>query len=413
VFHKLVDGLKLNKSPAVPMLFYHSIADADDDWLFRHLSCPVSIFESHLKALRWANFHTISLQRLYEYMADGKEVPSRSVVLTFDDGYLDNWVFAYPLLKKYGWHGTIFINPDFVDPTESIRPNLEDVWSGRISAQDLPKNGFLSWQEMREMERSGHIDIQSHGLTHTWYFSSGEIIGFHHPGDPYPWLAWNARPERKYLWMTEDQQAFVPWGTPVYQYDMSLATRRYLPDEDLNTELAEYVRNRGNETFFQSVAWRQQLEQVATDYRQAHGDRGRFESDAELKARLHNELAESKQIIERQLDKKVDFLCWPGAGYNDTSSEISKEVGYLAAQDFSDRRGMKKNRFGEDPSSWGRIFPPSFQRSKTEVEYKGGLYLICRLNMVRGSLLFNFLDKVLKIPFKVSQWLRLPRRSTS
>ena len=115
------------------MVYYHSIVDANDGWQFRHLSCPVSIFESHLKALRWANFHTISLQMLYGYMAEGKEIPSRSVVLTFDDGYLDNWVYAYPLLKKYGLHGTIFVNPDFVDPAESLRPNLEDVWSGRIS----------------------------------------------------------------------------------------------------------------------------------------------------------------------------------------------------------------------------------------------------------------------------------------
>jgi peptidoglycan/xylan/chitin deacetylase (PgdA/CDA1 family) len=398
-----VIGSGMNKSATVPMVTYHSIVDVNDGWQFRHLSCPACIFESHLKALRWANFHTISLQRLYGYMAEGKEIPSRSVVLTFDDGYLDNWVYAYPLLKKYGYHGTIFVNPDFVDPAESLRPNLEDVWSGRISVHDLPTSGFLSWQEMREMESSGYIDVQSHGLTHTWYFSSAEIMDFHHPGDPYPWLAWNAHPERKHLWMTEDQQTFVPWGTPVYQYEKSLATRRYFPDQDLDTMLADYVRDHGSETFFQSVDWRQRLEQVATDYRHIHGDRGRFESDAEYKARLHHELAGSKQLIERQLDKTVDFLCWPGGGYNDTSVAISKEVGYLSSAHSSWDKRVRKNRLGENPSDWSRISLPAFHWSETRVEYKGGLYLICLLNSIRGSYLHIAMYKALKIPFKLSQ----------
>ena len=386
------------------MVTYHSIADANDGWLFRHLSCPVSTFEEHLKALRWADFHTIPLQMLYEYMAKGKEIHPRSVVLTFDDGYLDNWVYAYPLLKKYGLHGTIFVNPEFVSPSAFLRPNLEDAWMGRISAKELPTSGFLSWAEMRVMENSGNIDIQSHGLTHTWYFSSAEIMDFHHPDDTYPWLAWNAQPERKYLWMTEDQRSFVPWGTPVYRHEKSLAARRYFPDQGLDAALADYVRDRGNEAFFQNADWRHQLEQAATDYRRTQGDRGRFESDVEYETRLRYELAASKQMIEKQLDKKVTFLCWPGGGYNETSVKISKEVGYLASVHSSWDRSIKKNQFGEDPSHWSRISPPAFHWSETKVAYKGGLHLICLLNSVRGSYLHTAMYKALKIPFTLSRW---------
>jgi peptidoglycan/xylan/chitin deacetylase (PgdA/CDA1 family) len=401
----LVAGAGTRKSANVPMIMYHSIVDVNNSWQFHHLSCPVSTFESHLKALRWARFQTISLQMLYEHMAKGKDIPRRSVVLTFDDGYLDNWVYAYPLLKKYGLLGAIFVNPDFVDPSESLRPNLDDVWGGRISVNELPTSGFLSWQEMRTMESSGYIDIQSHGLTHTWYFSSPEIIDFHHPGDPYPWLAWNAHPERKHLWMTEEQRTFVPWGTPVYRHEKSLATRRYSPDEGLGDALVNYVMSHGAETFFHRVDWRQRLEQVAVDFRQLQGDRGRFESDEEYKARLFRELAESKQMIERQLDKTVDFLCWPGGGYNDLSLEISKEVGYIASAHSSWDRGIKMNQYGKDPSHWSRISPPWFRWSETRFEYKGGLYLICLLNSVRGSYLDTALYKALRLPFKLSQWL--------
>jgi peptidoglycan/xylan/chitin deacetylase (PgdA/CDA1 family) len=403
VLFNQVAGSRLRTSPNVPIITYHSIVDAKDDWQFRHLSCPVSTFESHLKAIRWANFHTISLQRLYGYMAKGEQIPPRSVVLTFDDGYLDNWVYAFPLLKKYGCHGTIFVNPDFVDPAGSLRPNLEDVWSGQISMHDLPASGFLSWQEMRAMETSGSIDIQSHSLTHTWYFCSAEIVDFHHPGDNYPWLAWNAHPERKHLWMTEDQQTFTSWGTPIYQYQKSLATRRYFPDQDLDRTLVEYVRSQGNENFFKGVDWRRRLEQVVTEYRQANGERGYFESDAELNTRIHHELAGSKQIIESQLGKPVDFLCWPGGGYNVTSVKISKEVGYLSSVHSSHDRDINKNRLGEDPTRWSRISPPAFHWSETRVEYKGGLYLLCLLNSIRGSNFYAVMYKALKIPFKLTQ----------
>jgi peptidoglycan/xylan/chitin deacetylase (PgdA/CDA1 family) len=390
-------------TPIVPIIYYHSIVDAKDNWLFRHLSCPVSTFESHLKAIRHAKIHTISLGMLYHYMAEGKQIPSRSVVLTFDDGYLDNWVNAYPLLKRYGLLGTIFVNPEFVDPSESLRPNLEDVWSGEASVHDLPICGYLSWHEMREMERSGTIDIQSHGLSHTWYFSSPEIVDFHHPGDRYPWLAWNARPERKHLWMTEDQRTYVPWGTPIYQYEKSLATRRYFSDDDLNTVLANYVLHHGNQAFFENVNWYQQLVEVAEAYRKTSNDRGHFESDSEYRARLYHELTGSKRMIEKELGKTVDFLCWPGGGYNDISVEISKEVGYLSSEITSCNQGRKKNRYGEDPSRWSRVFPPNFHWSDTRIEYKGGFYLICLLNSVRGSFLFTGIFKGLRIPFKLFQ----------
>jgi len=387
------------------MVMYHSITDVKDSWQFRHLSCPVNTFESHLRALRWAKYTAISLQHLYGYMANGQEIPSRSVVLTFDDGYLDNWVYAYPLIKKYRMHGTIFVNPDFVDPVESPRPNLEDVWKGHISSKDLPTSGFLSWREMREMEKSGCIDIQSHGMTHTWYFSSPEIIDYHHPGDSYPWLAWNAHPERKYMWMSEDQQNLIPLGTPVYRHEKSLETRRYFPNEVIDQVIADYLSSQGNETFFKRSNWREQLDRLVEPYREANGERGRFETDEEFRARVNYELSESKHLIEIQLNKKVDFLCWPGGGYNDISVEISKEIGYLASTISPQQRSVKNNRYGEEPSRWSRISPPNFRWTGTRVQYKGGFFLTCLLNSIRGSITYTIMYKALKLPIKLYQWM--------
>ena len=88
------------------------------------------------------------------------------LIITFDDGYLDNWLLVFPLLKKYKFKSTIFISPEFVDQKHGIR-----------SINYNP--GFLSWDEMMLMEASGLIDIQSHTMTHTKYFVSEKIKAFH------------------------------------------------------------------------------------------------------------------------------------------------------------------------------------------------------------------------------------------
>ena len=60
------------------------------------------------------------------------DATGKDIVLTFDDGYLDNWVFAYPLLEKYNLRGTIFVNPEFVDPSLEIRANCRMYGPGNV-----------------------------------------------------------------------------------------------------------------------------------------------------------------------------------------------------------------------------------------------------------------------------------------
>ena len=80
------------------------------------------------------------------------------MAITFDDGFLDNWVYAYPILKKYGHHAVIWMSTDFVDPRGGLRPNLEDLWERRIERKDLENLGYLSWDEMRRMVGSAEVE---------------------------------------------------------------------------------------------------------------------------------------------------------------------------------------------------------------------------------------------------------------
>jgi len=340
----------------VPVLMYHSFGPDKPGWLWNHLVMPAEVFQRQMRALRENGWTTISLAALHDHLARGAPLPEKPLVLTFDDGYLDNHTYAWPILKEYGHSAVIWVSTDFVDPAAEPRPTLEDARAGRIQAGELPLRGYLSWAEMREMTASGAIEIQSHAVTHTWYPCGPEIVDFHRPRGidgyvPYPWLGWNRFPQRKHAWMSESLEERVPFGTPVYRHGKSLAVRRWLEDESLADRLARHVAAQGGAAFFERPGWRGELERIAA----GHGaGAGRLETQQEYRERVLGELSASKRMIEQALGARVDFLCWPGGGRNRDVLQLADEAGYLATtthyQDSS-----RRNLFGQDPREINRI----------------------------------------------------------
>jgi peptidoglycan/xylan/chitin deacetylase (PgdA/CDA1 family) len=382
----------------VPVLMYHSVGIPNPNWIWKFLTIPYEIFEDHLRMLKRKGFNTIDFAQLYDYVSSGKTIPPNPIVLTFDDGYLDNWVYAYPLLKKYGFKGTIFVNPEFVDPTEEYRPNLKDVWDGKVKEDNLAPHGFLSWREMREMEKSGVMDIQSHGMTHTWYFTGPEIVDFRHPGDPYVWMNWNKDTSKKYRYLTENQEGLFELGAPVYKHEKSLAVRRYYPDKSLDDFLTQYVKLNGGKDFFKNISWREKLFQIVKDYKGKNALNDGFESELDQRDRYEWELKESKDILEKELRKKIGFLCWPGGGKNEFSIEISKRY-YLASTTSSRDQSKQKNIYGEDPSIIRRIGIPYLgdEKELNNFKYLPGLYLYWFIKEFNGNTSYRFIKKFLKL----------------
>src|SRR5215467_4378678 len=118
----------------IPVLMYHGISENPGKVPYGFLLQETAQFEACMRYLVRNHFTTITLQELHQHLKFCSPLPQNPVVLTFDDGYLDNWVYVYPILKKYGLKGTIFVVPDFVDPTDSRRPNLDDVSAGQVPA---------------------------------------------------------------------------------------------------------------------------------------------------------------------------------------------------------------------------------------------------------------------------------------
>lgn len=387
--------------PAVPVLMYHSVGEVKPDWIWNFLTVPLEVFVSQMEFLHMKGMQTLNLNELYDYVANGKRIANNSLVLTFDDGYLDNWVFAFPILKKYGFKATIFVNPEFVDPNPIARPNLENVLNGDVKISALERFGFLSWEEMRRMQSTGLIDIQSHAMSHTWYPAEDKIIDFRHPMDDYVWMDWNAHPQRKYQYLSHGWNPISKYGMPVYLHRKSLEGRRLYPPKELTDVLVDYVQHGGGTRFFENGNWRDQLLKKLEEIEKQYSFRAIIESEREFKDRLNYEIFGSKQVIEKKLSKEVNFLCWPGGGNCREAVELASEH-YKAVTLPSSSKIEKKNRFGENPFYIKRIGAPNMAINGT-THYFHGRYLYHFLMEFRNSRRHRIFRQFLKLA-KLIRW---------
>jgi hypothetical protein len=313
----------------IPIVYYHSIGPRHPKWARNYLTLDLPYFEDHLRYFQ-RHFSVLPLQACQEIMAGVRACPRNPLAITFDDGYLDNWVWAFPLLKKYGLPATIFVNPEFVDPHEEVRPNLEDLWNGHATPAELRQWGFLSWEEMRRMEQSGLIDIQSHTMTHTKYFVSGQLTGFHHHRADSLYPIGNLYPERKPHYI--DDPAFerlIPYGYPFFAERSAILARRVEINPDFVGECVSFFKGWDFRRFDQAAA----LQAIRPLYRHwlDHGPiiTG-IESAAACRQRLEREIRGSKRAIEAALGKTVRFLCWPHGDSSRQAHEMALAAGYTA-----------------------------------------------------------------------------------
>jgi len=280
---------------SLPVMMFHSVAPAGSmaphGWLER-ITEPLDLFESMLAEWQRRGIRTIGHLELADFLAGKKGLPARSVMLTFDDGYLDNWVGLTPLLRRYGQKAVVFMSTDFIDPAVKARPTIDD------GNKDLDWQGYLSAEEMRAMTGSGAIEIQSHARSHTWLFTSSKIIDFYgphwnisHPKCRYRFLWLNRHQDLKPYALQHLKRDAVPWGTPIYEYEPALVAREYHPDPGLESRLVGHVAEMGGEAFFRNPSWRSKLEGLVSDYRAAHSGGDELESEEARLARVRDELA--------------------------------------------------------------------------------------------------------------------------
>lgn len=109
----------------VPVLMYHKVLpDYTDD-----LTVSVSQLEEHLQFLQSKGYQILPLERLTAFISEKVELPAKTVFITFDDGYLNNFKYAYPILEKYNTPATIFLPTYFIGQRSNWDKETDDLMS--------------------------------------------------------------------------------------------------------------------------------------------------------------------------------------------------------------------------------------------------------------------------------------------
>lgn len=134
------------RSARVPVLMYHylSVPPPDADKYRLDLSVTPANFDAQMEYLAVEGYTPITVALLAEHLLYGAPLPPKPIVLTFDDGYIDNYQYAFPILKKYKFVATFNVITDFID---GKRP------------------GYMNWNQLEEMAIEG-MEIGSHTLSH-------------------------------------------------------------------------------------------------------------------------------------------------------------------------------------------------------------------------------------------------------
>lgn len=125
----------------VPILLYHNISN--DDSASNRYVVDVSDFKKQMEQLRKWGYSSITIKDLIDHISYGKPLPARPVVISFDDGYIEVFTTAFPIMEKLGFRGTVY-----------------------IVANRLSADGFLTIEELQELIDQDW-EVGSHGMTHT------------------------------------------------------------------------------------------------------------------------------------------------------------------------------------------------------------------------------------------------------
>jgi len=130
------------QQPYVAVLVWHDVVSPQEVWF----DTTLETFRTQLEAVKRGGFHVVTLAALRAHLERGAPLPAKPLVLTFDDNGHGIYENAFPLLRKYGFPATLFVHTNFVGKTTTKRHN--------------------TWDQLREMERSGLIEVQSLTANH-------------------------------------------------------------------------------------------------------------------------------------------------------------------------------------------------------------------------------------------------------
>jgi peptidoglycan/xylan/chitin deacetylase (PgdA/CDA1 family) len=378
-----------------PIFYYHSVAPANyDGWMLDFLTLKLQNFEHQLRYLKQHGYRAIFLDEWLRIRQGNQKSEGNEVCLSFDDGYLDNWVYAFPIAKKYGLKFTLFVSPECIDPRPVVRLNLDNLWNRECEHAALDGLGYLTWAELKNMQESGVVDVQSHTMTHAKYVVSDHIQNFYYGGAEGLHRILNENPEKRHNYMIDpDFSKYLAWGTPLFQKKSSVVAQKHqinpvFTEECLALSKHYNLDNPGKRILYETAA-----RELAEDHRQRGILIQSIESETERIKRLRYEIVESKSIIEAQLGKPVEFMCWPHGENSAETHQMALEAGYKATTAGNLTRETEKTdripRIGADFNTYWWFSLQKFHFKIGQHYRRQPFYMLGKVNDLRRQLSTN------------------------
>ena len=288
----------IHRIPNIFILYYHNICSKPG------FDIALKTFNNELKILK-SYFNVATLDDIWEFYSSSKTPSKTSVAITFDDGYTDNFVYAYPLLKKHGLKATLFQITSRIQRIDKVRPTLEDYWNGRIAFHDLyqtqtiaasnktffetgKSDAFITAEELKRMRDV--FEIGSHGDVHARVFCKDHITDIYDGSNSH----WS-------YFYTYDETP-IP-GYPIFPSMNNLSARHGKLKKGVRDFIKELEPH-----FFKQKSWKNIL---TMDLQNKFPSLLDFETEEDRYKRVSSELKKSKDILEGILDKRIRYFSYP------------------------------------------------------------------------------------------------------
>ena len=151
----------------VPVLMYHHISPHKGDIV----TVTPEVFGEQMNHLSRAGYKTLTAAELLSFMRGELTLKQKAVVITFDDGWLDNYLYAFPVLKRYALNASVFLITRRIEKASGKMAALPDSVPTHNESKALVERGeagsvALNWKLIEEMAASGLVDFYSHTKTH-------------------------------------------------------------------------------------------------------------------------------------------------------------------------------------------------------------------------------------------------------
>lgn len=307
---------------SLPVLMHHYINNYPNS-----IAVTPQRFAEHCRVAAEKGWRGVGLAEAEGFLIQGAPLPARSFLCTFDDGYLDNYFYALPVLHQYDHKGVMFAVTDRLEKSDAPRASVEALLSGtapRLPGLDAPvvpgslgyperRDTFCNHGEIRAMDAHGTLAVAGHSAGHLGVYTGPEFTGFTMPGK-----------QIRTFYLTSYGRV---WGMPAFPVKPGLAHRAFLPEPELIAAIIALVPQdeAGAQAFFAEEAGCRALEALVAGFQ---GRMGRMETDAECRERMWREIYQGKADLEAILGHRIRTLCWPWGAFDGLALALGKEAGY-------------------------------------------------------------------------------------